>query len=458
MANSSVLGSPTGPEGHWASAGGGWAQPFQRGWALVSDNGRGGMVTGPLLPYFTSHGFVNASGWPTANAVTDSKGTYQRFGSKDGSNGGTLMSSSSGTYRLKGGMEQMYFDQGLRSALGSLTGEEARWAASGGGWAQHFTGGWLLYKSSSVKGYVPASFPWPDLGKLGWPKGGPQSACGGTKIVFERGYAMQDSRWCPASQFAQPTTAIAAPPMPAALTWVDGGDAGINVMLLQRALGLSSTSFRGPMERITGLTATKLAQKRSSLGGGYSATLDLWLWNKLNIGVPWSLAVTPQQPGLPMSATAQNRIDAMTRFARGKTRANGYPYTYGSAGPNANSRPGEKYGYDCSGLVLAAMQYAGIQPRHASVRDDMIHPTKLTKALYNDSSLLHRPLSERRAGDLIYYTTNGASSGIGHVALYLGNNRVFDTENDGYEGLERTLWDPTGAGLSLYGTVSRPVS
>lgn len=457
VANSSVLGPPTGPESHWDSAGGGWAQPFQRGWALVADDGRGGLVAGPLLPYFTSHGYVSATGWPTTNAVTDSQGTYQRFGSKDGSIKGTLMSSSSGTFRLKGGMEQAYFDQGLRSALGSITGDEARWSAGGGGWAQHFAGGWLLYKSSAVKGYVPASFPWPDLGKIGWPKSGPQSACGGRKITFEKGYETEDSRWCPSgSWMAQPVAAIAAPSMPGVLyshafyaaRGLTGqkdrvvGDGGLNVYFAQQALGVHNSFSH--WSTIDG--STSAAIKRYQAGkAGLSATgnLDPKTFTMLTHR-DWNAGTRTAQVQVSSGATAQQRVDGEIAFAQRMANLR-RPYIYGAGS--------EQFGMDCSGLALASLHAAGVNLRNVDILKDIVYPEWMANAMWQGSGL-PRVLDLRgvKRGDLVFFSVEGAHGRATHVAIAAddGAHQLYQsTDLPRVFGVEKVAMERVGAGSVL---------
>jgi cell wall-associated NlpC family hydrolase len=77
----------------------------------------------------------------------------------------------------------------------------------------------------------------------------------------------------------------------------------------------------------------------------------------------------------------------------------GKPYIWGAAGPN---------GYDCSGLTMKAYASVGISIG------------RTTKSQY--ANVAHVPISQMRPGDLIFYSSNGAASGIYHVAIYAGNN------------------------------------
>ena len=73
----------------------------------------------------------------------------------------------------------------------------------------------------------------------------------------------------------------------------------------------------------------------------------------------------------------------------------GTPYVWAAEGPN---------GYDCSGLTLAAWRAAGKSlPHNAAMQWDVVS---------------HISRSNLAAGDLVFY------SGLGHVALYVGNGQV----------------------------------
>ncbi|MEE6287349.1 NlpC/P60 family protein [Georgenia sp. MJ173] len=76
----------------------------------------------------------------------------------------------------------------------------------------------------------------------------------------------------------------------------------------------------------------------------------------------------------------------------------GKPYIWAAAGPN---------GYDCSGLTQTAFAQAGVSiPR-------------TTRAQYQATTRV--PVDDLQPGDLIFYSSNGAASGIYHVAFYAGN-------------------------------------
>ncbi|MBK5250769.1 MAG: C40 family peptidase [Actinomycetales bacterium] len=86
----------------------------------------------------------------------------------------------------------------------------------------------------------------------------------------------------------------------------------------------------------------------------------------------------------------------------------GKPYVWGATGPN---------GYDCSGLTMRAYQNAGVSlPR--TTRDQY-------------AAVAHVPVGAMRPGDLIFYSDNGAASGIYHLAIYAGNGMRVQSPSPG---------------------------
>jgi len=111
-----------------------------------------------------------------------------------------------------------------------------------------------------------------------------------------------------------------------------------------------------------------------------------------------------------------SQADKAVQFAYAQI---GKPYVWGATGPGA---------YDCSGLMYAAWQAAGIT---------------LPRDTYGEwANLPHIPMSDLQPGDLILY--NGES----HVAMYVGNGEIIDAPHTGavVEKLpESTSWYAAGA-------------
>jgi cell wall-associated NlpC family hydrolase len=110
-----------------------------------------------------------------------------------------------------------------------------------------------------------------------------------------------------------------------------------------------------------------------------------------------------------------SQADKAVQFAYAQI---GKPYVWGATGPGA---------YDCSGLMYAAWQAAGIT---------------LPRDTYGEwAGLPHIPMSSLQPGDLIEY--NGES----HVAMYVGDGYIIDAPHTGavVEKLpESTSWYAAG--------------
>jgi cell wall-associated NlpC family hydrolase len=90
----------------------------------------------------------------------------------------------------------------------------------------------------------------------------------------------------------------------------------------------------------------------------------------------------------------------------------GVPYAWGggtAAGPSLGSGPDAgKIGFDCSGLALYAYAKIGINVPHQ------------TQAIWSAFQPAITNQANVEPGDLILLSSNGQSSGIHHVAIYLG--------------------------------------
>src|SRR5262249_45634723 len=93
------------------------------------------------------------------------------------------------------------------------------------------------------------------------------------------------------------------------------------------------------------------------------------------------------------------QADKAVAFAYGQLRK---PYVWGATGPAS---------YDCSGLVQAAWASVGVA---------------IPRTTYEQwAALPHVPMSAIQPGDLIFF------DGIGHVAIYVGNNMIIDAPQPG---------------------------
>lgn len=99
--------------------------------------------------------------------------------------------------------------------------------------------------------------------------------------------------------------------------------------------------------------------------------------------------------------------------------------TYGQCDPS-NGAPNDCHvnGFDCSGLVRYGYYLA--------VGADILGPGT-AESQYNSSAVKQRLTnpSQFLPGDLLYYSNNGASSGIHHVAMYLGGGYIVEAADSG---------------------------
>jgi cell wall-associated NlpC family hydrolase len=113
----------------------------------------------------------------------------------------------------------------------------------------------------------------------------------------------------------------------------------------------------------------------------------------------------PPPPPPPPSSGGTGGAAQAIAFAKAQL---GEPYLWGGAGPSS---------WDCSGLTSGAWGSAGVYlPHYAAAQYDAGTPI---------------PISSARPGDLLFWSSNGAPSGIHHVALYLGGGRFIEAPHTG---------------------------
>ncbi len=88
----------------------------------------------------------------------------------------------------------------------------------------------------------------------------------------------------------------------------------------------------------------------------------------------------------------------------------GKPYVWGAQGPNS---------YDCSGLVYLAYKKAGLTWTTWS---------RLNASLFFVATK-RVPLADLQPGDLVFWSYNGSVPAIHHIAIYAGNNMVWEARN-----------------------------
>ena len=106
----------------------------------------------------------------------------------------------------------------------------------------------------------------------------------------------------------------------------------------------------------------------------------------------------------------------------------GYMYLWGGGHSEAEIRNPNSTRFDCSGLVCWAFCQA-----------DAYIGVHNTKSL----ATLGKPIeySQMQAGDIILWSSNGSSSGIHHVAIYIGGGQIVEAPYDGQPISTRTVYD-----------------
>jgi len=193
-------------------------------------------------------------------------------------------------------------------------------------------------------------------------------------------------------------------PLPVGCVTVGPDIVGMKVYLVQRALDLV-----GHLDRYDAATASAVPGFQAAHGLPVTGLVDERTWTALRTGQPFCVDRYTAQPTLGLDATTAARSAAMLGYASSRL---GVPYIWGGAGP---------IGYDCSGMALQAM-YADGRMVPGVTTDLHIQATFNTaEAIYRSSALLHVPLGQRRAGDLVFW-----GSDFSHLALYLGNDRIVE--------------------------------
>jgi cell wall-associated NlpC family hydrolase len=156
----------------------------------------------------------------------------------------------------------------------------------------------------------------------------------------------------------------------------------------QAELRRTRTTITGKLDAARRLLAQLPAAERARLGGGTDRASRSGPAPRVGL----------QAPGSATAAAPGSRAAAAVSYAYSKL---GSPYVWGATGPNA---------FDCSGLVQAAYNSAGISlPR-------------TTYAQIDAGRRVSR--SELAPGDLVFFY-----SGISHVGIYVGNGQMIHAPN-----------------------------
>lgn len=200
------------------------------------------------------------------------------------------------------------------------------------------------------------------------------------------------------------TPYVDAVPLPVGCRTVGPDSAGVKVYLVQRALGLV-----GHNERYDSATQAAVRSFQASHSLPVTGLVNSATWTALGTGYDFCIDRYTVQPTVSPTAPASAHISALLAQAQAQV---GKPYIWGGAGP---------LGFDCSGLALQGL-YAGGRTV-PGVNLDLHQTTSFatSRAIYNSTALTHVPLSQRKAGDLVFWYDT-----VSHMAVYLGNDRIVE--------------------------------
>ena len=120
---------------------------------------------------------------------------------------------------------------------------------------------------------------------------------------------------------------------------------------------------------------------------------------------------TPR-PTPPPPPSTSGGVSAVLSYARAQV---GKPYQWGGEGPSS---------FDCSGLTMMAWRQAGVYLSH------------YTGAQWGETARV--PISDLRAGDLVFYGSSGESSH--HMGLYIGGGRMIEAPYTGANIREASIY------------------
>jgi len=147
----------------------------------------------------------------------------------------------------------------------------------------------------------------------------------------------------------------------------------------------------------------------SVLGFGHasasSSSLVIGTATYMESAVKVAAATAPAAPAKPAAAPAPSKVDTLISIGK---QYLGVKYQFGA-------KAGSTIAFDCSSYTQYIFKKIGISlPRTSSSQATV--GTKVAKA-------------SLKAGDLVFFSRPGVS-GIGHVAVYIGNNKMLGASGD----------------------------
>lgn len=246
----------------------------------------------------------------------------------------------------------------------------------------------------------------------------------GNLVVYALGWA---PRWDRASYLRR--WPIARPPAIPTGNPLGPGWNGGRVKLVQARLGLIRTGSGVTMDAATLAAVAAWQQARGGLRT--DGTVDRATWDAMGLGWPFDIDGWMPAVAVGATATAYDRTEQLVRFALSQV---GAAYTWGGAGPSG-------LGYDCSGLVLAGLYSAGLDPWPMTVLAHQGPAYNTAAHFWADARYLALPYAQLRRGDLVFYVNSTGT--ITHMAIALGGGQV--VESAGSAVRVRSMSTPVGA-------------
>ncbi|MGD6978238.1 MULTISPECIES: C40 family peptidase [Citricoccus] len=209
------------------------------------------------------------------------------------------------------------------------------------------------------------------------------------------------------SRAARSTTAVAPSPRTVTTTSSSTGSASTTTSLNMRSgpgVGNSVVTVlkRGAVVSKTGKASGAWVQIKASGRTGWVNARYLKAASASS-----GRASTTLQYQLASATSPSSWKGSAASWARSKANSSATYYAWGGNGP---------YGYDCSGFTTGAFTAAGKSLPRTS------------RAQYTAADS-YTSLGDIQIGDLVFWSNNGAASGIYHVAIYIGDGKIAHARN-----------------------------
>lgn len=244
-------------------------------------------------------------------------------------------------------------------------------------------------------------------------------------------------RWDQLAYLRHWPTVARTPVVPTGNLLTAGWNGG-RVKLVQRKVGLVRTGSGVTMDAQT-MAAVAAWQSRHG-GLRTDGVVDRATWDAMALGWPFDIDGWMPPVAIGPGATPSQRTEQLVAFALAQV---GAAYTWGGAGPS-------QLGYDCSGLVLAGLYSAGLDPYPMTVIAHQGPAYNTAAHFYGDPRYLTVAASQMRRGDLVFYAN--ASGTITHMAIYLGGGQVVEATGSAV----RVRAVSTSVGATRLAYVKRP--